>query len=90
MMLNILEHVPIGAYGHNSAEALHALIEAKKLAYADMAEHVAIRRFTTCPSTPMLSKAYAARARARSIRRAPTRSVVARRRCRPRAATPPT
>ena len=40
MMLNILEHSPIGSYGHNSVEALHTLIEAKKLAYADMARHV--------------------------------------------------
>ena len=38
MMLNLMEHSPIGSYGHNSAEALHALIEAKKLAYADMAK----------------------------------------------------
>ena len=36
MMLNIMEHFPLGEYGHNSAAALHVMIEAKKLAYADM------------------------------------------------------
>ena len=35
-MLNIMEHFPLADYGHNSAEALHVMIEAKKLAYADM------------------------------------------------------
>ena len=36
MMLNMLESFPLRDYGHNSVEALHALIETKKLAYADM------------------------------------------------------
>ena len=37
MMLNILEALPgIRGFRHNSADALHLLIEAKKLAYADM------------------------------------------------------
>ena len=37
MMLNILEALPAFAEApHNSADALHLLIEAKKLAYADM------------------------------------------------------
>jgi gamma-glutamyltranspeptidase/glutathione hydrolase len=61
MMLNLLEHAPIGSYGHNSAEALHTLIEAKKLAYADMARHVCDPAFHTVPVEAMLSKAYAAR-----------------------------
>jgi gamma-glutamyltranspeptidase/glutathione hydrolase len=66
MMLNLLEHSPIGEYGHNSAEALHTLIEAKKLAYADMAKWVCDTSFHDVPVAPMLSKAYAAR-RARQI-----------------------
>ena len=49
MMLNLLEHAPIGSYGHNSAEALHTLIEAKKLAYADMARHVCDPAFHDVP-----------------------------------------
>jgi gamma-glutamyltranspeptidase/glutathione hydrolase len=34
-MLNILEAYDLGALGHNSADHLHLLIEAKRLAYAD-------------------------------------------------------
>ena len=41
MMLNILEHFPLKEHGHNSVDALHAMIEAKKLAYADLQRHVA-------------------------------------------------
>ena len=59
MMLNLLEHAPIGSYGHNSAEALHTLIEAKKLAYADMARYVCDPAFHNVPVEGMLSKAYA-------------------------------
>ena len=59
MMLNLLEHAPIGSYGHNSAEALHTLIEAKKLAYADMARYVCDPAFHNVPVEGMLSKSYA-------------------------------
>jgi gamma-glutamyltranspeptidase / glutathione hydrolase len=66
MMLNLLEQSPIGSYGHNSAEALHTLIETKKLAYADLAQYVCDPAFEAVPVDAMLSKAYAA-ARAREI-----------------------
>jgi gamma-glutamyltranspeptidase/glutathione hydrolase len=66
MMLNLLEQSPIGSYGHNSTETLHTLIEAKKLAYADMAKHVCDPSFREVPVSALLSKAYAAR-RAREI-----------------------
>jgi gamma-glutamyltranspeptidase/glutathione hydrolase len=66
MMLNLLEQFPVGSFGHNSAEALHALIEAKKLAYADMARHVCDPAVHDVPVEAMLSKSYAAR-RARVI-----------------------
>jgi gamma-glutamyltranspeptidase / glutathione hydrolase len=66
MMLNLLELSPIGSYGHNSVEALHTLIEAKKLAYADMARHVGDPAFHQVPAAALLSKACAAR-RAREI-----------------------
>ena len=59
MMLNMLELFPLRDYGHNSVEALHALIEAKKLAYADMLRHVSDPRFAQLPIAGMLSKAYA-------------------------------
>jgi len=59
VMLNILENFPIGEYGHNTARTLHASIEAKKLAYADMLRYVADPRFATVPVEGMLSKPYA-------------------------------
>jgi gamma-glutamyltranspeptidase/glutathione hydrolase len=59
MMLNLMEHAPMGAYGHNSAEALHTIIEAKKLAYADMVCQVCDPRCQGVPVAEMLSKAYA-------------------------------
>jgi gamma-glutamyltranspeptidase/glutathione hydrolase len=55
-MLNIMERFPLAEMGHNSAEALHVLIEAKKLAYADMAKYVGDPRFTEVPVKRMLSK----------------------------------
>jgi gamma-glutamyltranspeptidase / glutathione hydrolase len=66
MILNLLEQAPIGSYGHNSAEALHTLIEAKKLAYADLARYVCDPAFEAIPVDAMLSKSYAA-TRARQI-----------------------
>ncbi|MBM4170211.1 MAG: gamma-glutamyltransferase [Ignavibacteria bacterium] len=59
VMLNIMEHFPIGSYGHNSTDALHVMIEAKKLAYADMLRYVADQRFSKIPVEGMLSKEYA-------------------------------
>ncbi len=59
MMLNMLEQFPVHAYGHNSVEALHALIETKKLAYADLIRHVSDPRFAELPVAGMLSKVYA-------------------------------
>ena len=60
MMLNMLESMPLMAHGHNSADALHALIETKKLAYADLSRYVADPRLVAVPIDDMLSKAYAA------------------------------
>jgi len=59
-MLNIMEHFPIASYGHNSAQALHVMIEAKKLAYADMITYDGDPRFTPIPVKEMLSKDLAA------------------------------
>jgi gamma-glutamyltranspeptidase/glutathione hydrolase len=55
-MLNIMEQFPMTQYGHNSADALHTMIEAKKLAYADMYQYVGDPRFTSVPVKEMLSK----------------------------------
>src|SRR5579864_1602019 len=35
MMLNIVSGFPLGQWGHNTVQTLHAMIEAQKLAYAD-------------------------------------------------------
>jgi gamma-glutamyltranspeptidase / glutathione hydrolase len=65
-MLNMLEGFPLAKFGPNSADALHAMIEAKKLAYADMYRYVADQKFNQVPVDGMLSKDYAA-ARAKLI-----------------------
>ncbi len=58
-MLNIMEQFPMAQYGHNSADALHVMIEAKKLAYADMYRYVGDPRFTSVPVKQMESKGLA-------------------------------
>ncbi|HEY0564921.1 MAG TPA: gamma-glutamyltransferase [Terriglobales bacterium] len=59
-MLNIMEHFPMAQYGHNSVDALHVMIEAKKLAYADMYHYVGDPRFTSVPVKQLVSKELAA------------------------------
>ena len=59
-MLNIMEQFSLGQFGHNSTDALHAMIEAKKLAYSDMYRYVADPKFSQVPVQGMLSKEYAA------------------------------
>jgi gamma-glutamyltranspeptidase/glutathione hydrolase len=66
MMLNLMEQHPIADYGFQSARALHVMIEAKKLAYADMLRYVADPKVATIPVASMLSKPNA-QARARLI-----------------------
>lgn len=60
-MLNIMERFPLADYGHNSAAALHVMIEAKKLAYEDMITYVGDPRFVPVPVQEMLSKDLAAK-----------------------------
>lgn len=59
-MLNIMESFPLPSLGHNSVGALHFMIEAKKLAYADMQRYDGDPRFVKVPVSGMLSKTYAA------------------------------
>ncbi|CAN5610228.1 gamma-glutamyltransferase [soil metagenome] len=66
LMLNLMERFPLDRYGFQSPEALHVMIEAKKLAYADMIAHVGDPRFTAIPVEGLLSKTHAA-ARAQRI-----------------------
>ena len=66
MMLNLMERFPLGELGFHSAKALHVMVEAKKLAYADMIRYVADPMFAKAPVAAMLNKEHAA-ARARLI-----------------------
>jgi gamma-glutamyltranspeptidase/glutathione hydrolase len=66
MMLNIMEQYPLGEYGFHSTGALHVMIEAKKLAYADMIRYVGEPRGAAIPVATLLSDTHAA-ARARLI-----------------------
>ena len=65
-MLNLMEGFPLGEWGFGSIRSLHAMIEAKKLAYADLLRYVADPRSARVPVRGMLSKDYA-RERARLI-----------------------
>jgi gamma-glutamyltranspeptidase/glutathione hydrolase len=66
IMLNLMEQFPLGQLGFQSAEALHVMIEAKKLAYADMLRYVGDPRCGPTDTAALLSKAHAA-TRARLI-----------------------
>jgi gamma-glutamyltranspeptidase/glutathione hydrolase len=62
-MLNILEGYDLKALGYNSPEALHLMVEAKKLAFEDRAKFYADPDFNQIPLKSLLSKAYAAERR---------------------------
>jgi gamma-glutamyltranspeptidase/glutathione hydrolase len=60
MMLNLMERYPLAEWGFQSTKTMHAMIEAKKLAYADMLRYTADPKFSTIPMTQLLSKPRAA------------------------------
>lgn len=60
-MLNLLEPHDIAAFGPGSADYLHLLIEAKKLAFADRALFYADPHNQQLPTAELISKPYAAR-----------------------------
>src|SRR3984893_11475066 len=62
-MLNVLEGFDLRAMGFNSAATLHAMVEAKKLAWADRAKFYADPAFSKLPLAGLLSKPYAAERR---------------------------
>ena len=59
-MLNILEGFPLGdagkGYGYGSPQALHVMIEAMKLAYADRAEFLGDSDAVSVPTERLISK----------------------------------
>jgi gamma-glutamyltranspeptidase/glutathione hydrolase len=62
-MLRILETYDLAAMGHNSAAYLHHLIEAKKLAYADLDRFVGDADHLAMPAEQMLTDAFIAERR---------------------------
>ncbi|CAN5122857.1 gamma-glutamyltransferase [soil metagenome] len=58
--LNILENADLAQMGHNSAEALHLLIEAKKRAFADRNAYSRDPLFGPTPLETIISKEFAA------------------------------
>ncbi len=80
-MLNILEGYDIAAMGFGSADYLHVLTEAKKLAFDDRARFYADPEFVDLPVEELISKEYAARRRAfidmeRAMREAPASDII--------------
>jgi gamma-glutamyltranspeptidase/glutathione hydrolase len=72
--LKMLEGFDLKAMGHNSARYLHTLIEAKKLAYADLARYVADPDHMKVSPAQLLDSSYlAGRARLIDPRKAATR-----------------
>ena len=62
-MLNILEGFDLKSLDHNSAEHLHLMIEAKKLAFADRDAYIADPDKVRVPVERLISKEYAAERR---------------------------
>ncbi|HKP92401.1 MAG TPA: gamma-glutamyltransferase [Chthoniobacterales bacterium] len=62
-ILNLLEGFDLKTMGFNSPDALHAMIEAKKIAWADRAKFYADPAFAKIPLAGLLSKSYAAERR---------------------------
>ncbi len=58
-ILNILEGFPIQELGHNSADTIHYMVEAMKLAYADRSEYLGDTDYVDVPLNGLTSKAYA-------------------------------
>jgi gamma-glutamyltranspeptidase/glutathione hydrolase len=63
-MLNILEGFDLKAMGPGSADALHVMIEAKRLAFEDLAKFYGDPAFVNVPIRQLLSEAYADERRA--------------------------
>jgi gamma-glutamyltranspeptidase / glutathione hydrolase len=60
MMLNIMEQYPMKDFGFHSTKALHVMIEAKKLAYADLIRYIGDPKFSKLPVETLLSKEHGA------------------------------
>ncbi len=63
MQANLVEGFDLRSFGPGSAQTLHAVIEAIKVAKADIYRYVADPKFAQIPAAGMLSKDYAVRRR---------------------------
>lgn len=57
--MNILENADLNALGHNSADAIHLMVEVKKRAFADRLAYSQDPRFGPTPLDTLLSKEFA-------------------------------
>ena len=62
-ILNILEGFDIGSLGFYSAESVHTMVEAKKLAFADRNRYAGDPEFVSTPVAELISKSFAAQRR---------------------------
>ncbi len=58
-MLNIFENYPLAQMGYGSADAIHLMAEAMKLAYADRSKYLGDPDFINIPSKALTGKPYA-------------------------------
>jgi len=58
--LNLIEHFDLGKLGCNTADAIHVMVEAKRLAFADREAFVGDPDFVDVPTDDLVSKEYAA------------------------------
>ncbi len=65
MVLNILKGYDLRAMGHNSADYIHVLTEALKLAFSDRHNHFGDPNFVKVPMAGLMSEKYAAWQRTR-------------------------
>ena len=59
-MLNVLKHFPVASLGAGSADGVHLLAEAMRLAYADRSKHLGDPDYYPVPVDWLTSKAYGA------------------------------
>jgi gamma-glutamyltranspeptidase/glutathione hydrolase len=64
LQLSILNQFDLKSMGHNSVQAIHTMVEAKKLAFADRNFFIADPAVVSIPIETLLSKEYAARRKA--------------------------
>ena len=62
-MLNILEGYDLAEMGFYTAESVHTMVEAKKLAFADRNKYAGDMDFVSVPVSELISKRFAARRR---------------------------